>query len=151
MQAALLNDPRTTHPSVPASQEPLQQLLDNNVALATSLQQVESRLTQQRAATQSRLLALRALEQQHKSKILETEEALRNFSPMALYQRLNASLQEQEALVKVIEESFLEEGGVATDRELADFMRRLREAKKLAFLRAERKERWDEGRVGGWR
>ena len=45
----------------------------------------------------------------------------------------------------------LEEGGVATDRELADFMRRLREAKKLAFLRAERKERWDEGRVGGWR
>ena len=151
MQAALLNDPRTTHPSVPASQEPLQQLLDNNVALATSLQQVESRLTQQRAATQSRLLALRALEQQHKSKILETEEALRNFSPMALYQRLNASLQEQEALVKGIEESFLEEGGVATDRELADFMRRLREAKKLAFLRAERKERWDEGRVGGWR
>lgn len=70
---------------------------------------------------------------------------------MALYQRLNASMQEQEALVKGIEESFLDEGGMATDRELSDFVRRVREAKRLAFLRAERKERWDEGRVGGWR
>jgi predicted nucleic acid-binding Zn-ribbon protein len=126
-------------------------LLESNVALASSLQKTEARLVHQRAETQSRLLALRALEQQHKSKIVETEDALRSFSPMALYQRLNASVQEQEALVKGIEESFLDEGGVSTDRELADFIRRVREAKKLAFLRAQRKERWDEGRVGGWR
>lgn len=151
LQAALLNNPNTTHPSIPASQEPLQQLLDSNIALASSLQQLESRLTHQRAATQSRLLALRALERQHKTKIVETEDALRNFSPMALYQRLNASVQEQEALVKGIEESFLDDGAIATDRELADFVRRVREAKRLAFLRSERKERWDEGRVGGWR
>lgn len=126
-------------------------MLESNVALASSLQKTEARLVHQRAETQSRLLALRALEQQHKSKIVETEDALRSFSPMALYQRLNASVQEQEALVKGIEESFLDEGGVSTDRELADFIRRVREAKKLAFLRAQRKERWDEGRVGGWR
>lgn len=151
LQAALLNNPDTTHPSIPASQEPLQQLLDSNIALASPLQQLESRLTHQRGATQSRLLALRALERQHKTKIVETEDALRNFSPMALYQRLNASVQEQEALVKGIEESFLDDGAIATDRELADFVRRVREAKRLAFLRSERKERWDEGRVGGWR
>lgn len=151
LQATLLNNPNTTHPSIPASQAPLQQVLDSNIALASSLQQLESRLTHQRAATQSRLLALRALERQHKTKIVETEDALRNFSPMALYQRLNASVQEQEALVKGIEESFLDDGAIASDRELADFVRRVREAKRLAFLRSERKERWDEGRVGGWR
>jgi len=70
---------------------------------------------------------------------------------MALYQRLNASVQEQNALVKGIEDSFLEHSGVATDREISDFVRRVRDAKKTAFLRTERKERWDEGRVGGWR
>jgi len=108
-------------------------------------------LTSQRSATQSRLLALRALEQQHRSKISETEDKLRGFSPMALYQRLNSSVQEQNALVKGIEESFLEHGGIASDREIADFVRRVRDAKRSAFLRTERKERWDEGRVGGWR
>lgn len=70
---------------------------------------------------------------------------------MALYQRLNASMQEQDALVRGIEESFLDEPGMASDRDLSDFVRRVREAKRLAFLRSERKERWDEGRVGGWR
>lgn len=70
---------------------------------------------------------------------------------MALYQRLSASVQEQEALVRGIEESWLEEGGVATDREVGEFLRRVKEGKKAAFLRRERKGRWDEGRVGGWR
>ncbi|KAL1306971.1 hypothetical protein AAFC00_005605 [Neodothiora populina] len=151
LQASLLNNPETTHPSIPASRAPLQQALEGNIALASSLQQLESNLTHQRAAVQSRLLALRALEQQHRSKIAETEHALRNFSPMALYQRLNTSVQEQNALVRGIEESFLDESALASDRELSDFLRRLREAKRLSFLRSQRKERWDEGRVGGWR
>lgn len=70
---------------------------------------------------------------------------------MALYQRLSASVNEQDQLVRGIEESWLDEGGVASEREVSDFVRQVREAKKVAFLRRERKERWDEGRVGGWR
>lgn len=151
LQQALLNNPDTSHPSIAASQEPLRHMLDSNIALASSLQQMESRLSHQRAATQSRLLALRALEQQHKSKISETEHALRNFSPMALYQRLAASVQEQDSLLRGIEESFLDEGGLASDKDLSDFIRRLRDARALGFLRSQRKQRWDEGRVGGWR
>ena len=76
---------------------------------------------------------------------------MRSFSPQALYQRLSASVHEQEQLVRGIEESWLDEGGVASDRETTDFVRRVKEQKKLAFLKAERKRRWDEGRVGGWR
>ena len=38
-----------------------------------------------------------------------------------------------------------------TERETLEWVRRYREAKKLYYLRQERKERWDEGRVGGWR
>jgi hypothetical protein len=34
---------------------------------------------------------------------------------------------------------------------VGEFVRRLREAKKVAYLRRERKDRWDDGRVGGWR
>jgi hypothetical protein len=151
LQSALLNSPNTTHPAIPASEEPLQPLIESNLALADSLLQLEARLNQQREKSQSRLLSLRALEQQHRSKLSETEDALQSFSPMALYQRLSASVQEQEQLVRGLEESWLDEGGMASDREIGEFVRRVKENKKTAFLRAERKRRWDEGRVGGWR
>ena len=108
LQSAILSDPNTTHPAIPAAQAHLKPLLESNIALANSLTNIETRLTQKRTQTQSRLLALRALEQQHRTKISETEDALRDFNPMALYQRLNASVQEQELLVRGVEESWLE-------------------------------------------
>ena len=70
---------------------------------------------------------------------------------MALYQRLNAGAAEQELLVKGVEESWLEEGGLADEREVESFVRRMKDGSKQSFLRRERRERWDEGRVGGWR
>ncbi|TKA25732.1 hypothetical protein B0A50_05828 [Salinomyces thailandicus] len=151
LQTALLDNPSTQHPSIPASQQTLQPVLSANLALSTALSDLDARLTAQRSATQSRLLALRALEQQHRAKLAETEDALAEFSPMALYRRLAASVQEQELLVRGVEESWLDEGGVAGERDVVEFVRRVREVKKTAFLRRERRERWDEGRVGGWR
>lgn len=157
LQHAIVHNPETTHPSIPASTAPLQALLAQNVALAESLNQLEAHLQHQRESTQSRLLSLRALERQWRAKQAEQDGALREFSPPALYQRLSAAVGEQEALCRGLEESFLEgegadgTGAVASDREVTEFVRRLREGRKIAYLRAERKERWDEGRVGGWR
>lgn len=151
LQTALLDNPDTSHPSIVQSQAPLKQILESNIALSDSLLQLEAQLTALRSSTQSRLLGLRALEQQHRGKISETEAELKGFSPMALYQRLNASAQEQDSLVKGLEESFLEDSDMASDKEVQDFVRRVREVKKTAYLRNERKMRWDEGRVGGWR
>ncbi|KAI4616444.1 uncharacterized protein J4E87_008710 [Alternaria ethzedia] len=157
LQNAIIHNPETTHPSLPASIAPLQALLAQNVGLAESLKQLEAHVQHQRDSTQSRLLSLKALERQWKAKQAEQDEALREFSPPALYQRLSASVGEQEALCRGLEESFLEGEGfgggdaVASDREVTDFVRRLREGRKIAYLRGERKERWDEGRVGGWR
>jgi hypothetical protein len=76
---------------------------------------------------------------------------LKDFSAPALYQKLVAAISEQENLSRGLEESFLEDEGVASEREVAEFVRRFREVRKTAHLRRERKERWDEGRVGGWR
>ncbi|KAF2233191.1 hypothetical protein EV356DRAFT_516650 [Viridothelium virens] len=166
LQSALVHSPQTRHPSIPHSLSPLHALLATNTSLATSLEQLESQLRHQRTATQARLLALRAQEQQYRAKIAETEAALCDFSPPALYQRLGAAGQEQEALCRTVVESFVESGGgeeraggggggaggeVASERDVAEFVKRIREARKMAFLRKERKERWDEGRVGGWR
>jgi hypothetical protein len=157
LQHAIIHNPETTHPSLPASTAPLQTLLAQNVGLAESLKQLEAHVQHQRENAQSRLLSLRALERQWKSKQAEQDEALRDFSPPALYQRLSAAVSEQEALCRGLEESFLEGEGfgggdaVASEREVSEFVRRLREGRKVAYLRAERKERWDEGRVGGWR
>jgi hypothetical protein len=50
-----------------------------------------------------------------------------------------------------LEESFLEENGSASEREVAEYVKRVREARRCAYLRRERKRRWDEGRVGGLR
>lgn len=151
MQAALLSNPTTSHPAIAASQSHLEPFIQENIDLATSLEALGNRLVSQRAATQARLLALRALEQQHRAKIAETEDALRDFSPMALYQRLNASAVEQEQLLRGIEQSWLEEPGQASDREVSDWIKRVKEASRVAFLKKEKKARWDEGRVGGWK
>ncbi|KAH8883970.1 hypothetical protein GQ53DRAFT_752513 [Thozetella sp. PMI_491] len=98
--------------------------------------------------------------------------ALAPFAPASLYQRLAQGVAEQEGVCYALEESFLETAGgpdgsgagaggssggdkggdgVATEREATEWVKRYREAKKLQYLRQERKERWDEGRVGGWR
>lgn len=157
LQQAIVHNPETTHPSLPASTAPIQTLLAQNVALAESLKQLEAHLQHQRDSTQSRLLSMRALESQWRAKQAEQDAALRDFSPPALYQRLSAAVGEQEALCRGLEESFLEGenlragDSVASEREVAEFVRRLREGRKVAYIRAERKERWDEGRVGGWR
>ncbi|KAK0934366.1 hypothetical protein LTR29_014028 [Friedmanniomyces endolithicus] len=151
LQTALLDNPDTTHPAVPASQQALYPLIDTNIHLASSLQDLEAHLTTLRSQTQSRLLSLKALEQQHRSKLAETENALVDFSPMALYQRLSAGVREQDEFLWGVEESWLEEEGIASEREVAEFVRRVKEGKRVAFLRRERKGRWDEGRVGGWR
>lgn len=151
LQAALLNDPNTSHAAIQQSSASLRPLIEANIALATSLEATAERLTAQRAVTQSRLLALRALEQQHRTKISETETALQEFSPMALYQRLSAGATEQEQLLRGIEESWIDEAGQANERELGDWIKRVKDASRTAFLHKERKARWDEGRVGGWK
>lgn len=94
-----------------------------------------------------------SLEVSWRKKQTEMDAALAPWSPKALYQRLAASIAEQEAVCHAVEESFLEEEhhGRATEKEVADWIRRVRaETAKLA-TRAEAKARWDEGRVGGWR
>ena len=60
---------------------------------------------------------------------------------------------EQEALTGALEETFLEgeDEGRVGERELGDFVKRFREGRRVVWVRRERRERWDEGRVGGWR
>jgi DNA-binding PadR family transcriptional regulator len=110
---------------------------------------------------------MHALERQWRQKQTDMDTALARFSPAALYQLLAQSVQEQAAVCHALEESFLEDNNAAVDhgrgdkttatatatgeREAADWIRRYREAKVQFYLRQERKERWDEGRVGGWR
>ncbi|KAF2094767.1 hypothetical protein NA57DRAFT_68335 [Rhizodiscina lignyota] len=158
LQSALLNNPATTHPSLPASTAQLNAILAANLQLAQQLVSLESHLRSRRDATQSRLLALRALERQWRAKQSEQDAALRDFSAPALYQRLVAAVGEGDEVCRGMEESFLHarggaggEGEKMSEREVMEFVRRYREARKIAFLRRERKERWDEGRVGGWR
>ncbi|KAI1415659.1 hypothetical protein F5Y13DRAFT_147065 [Hypoxylon sp. FL1857] len=155
---ALTHAPSTIHPSLAHTRDALLAALDDNVGLAAHLTELEARLAQQRAAAQAQLLSTHALERQWRAKQAEMDAALAPFSPGALYARLGQSLAEQEAVCRAMEESFLEGGGdaagggeVATEREVADWVRRYREAKKVFYLRHERRERWNEHRVGGWR
>ena len=54
-------------------------------------------------------------------------------------------------LTQALEDSFVEGEGKATEREVGEFVKRYREGRKTYWIRRERRERWDEGRVGGWR
>ncbi|TEY56257.1 hypothetical protein BOTCAL_0227g00020 [Botryotinia calthae] len=149
--AALTHSTSTAHPSISTSQEPLKSALDDNIALATHLLELESRLDHLRSSTQAQLLSTHALERQWKQKQSEMDRTLAPFSPSSLYQRLGQGVQEQQMICRAMEESFLEGDGVATEREASDWVRKYRESKKVYYSRRERKDRWDEGRVGGWR
>lgn len=150
--SALARSQTTAHPSTAAIQEPLHAALAENITIATHLNEMEARLSQLRTSTQSQLLSTRALERQWKQKQTDMDRALSPFSPSSLYQRLSQGVVEQESVCRALEESFLEgDGGIATEREILEWVKRYRDAKKLYYSRRERKERWDEGRVGGWR
>jgi Modifier of rudimentary (Mod(r)) protein len=150
--SALAHSHSTTHPSTTISQEPLQAALTENISLASHLNELEARLLHLRASIQTQLLSTHALERQWRQKQSDMDRALSPFSPSSLYQRLCQGVQEQEMVCRALEESFVEEdSGQATEREITEWVRRYRDAKKLYYSRRERKERWDEGRVGGWR
>ncbi|KAH6845171.1 hypothetical protein B0I37DRAFT_447097 [Chaetomium sp. MPI-CAGE-AT-0009] len=168
--SALTHSPQTAHPSLHTSHTSLTTALTTNMALASHLLDAESHLARQRESAQAQLLSTHALERQWRARQRDMDDALARFAPASLYQRLAAGVGEQEAVCGALEESFLEGGGVvegvvrkgrgrggwgggflATEREVAEWVRRYREAKKLYYLRRERRERWDEGRVGGWR
>lgn len=150
--AALAHSTSTAHPSISASQAPLQAALEENIALASHLNELEARLVHLRSSTQAQLLSTHALERQWRQKQSDMDRALAPFSPSSLYQRLGQGVQEQEMICRALEESFLEgDGATATEREAVEWVRRYRDAKKVYYSRQERKERWDEGRVGGWR
>ncbi|KAF9767923.1 hypothetical protein IL306_014863, partial [Fusarium sp. DS 682] len=151
---ALTHSPESIHPSLLASHQALSAALIENIELASQLTDMEARLSHQRATTQAQLLSTHTLERQWRQKQSDMDHALAPFSPSALYQQLGQGVQEQASVCEAMEESFLDgegEGVSATEREVTDWVRRYREAKVQYYLRQERKERWDEGRVGGWR
>lgn len=150
---SLISSLASLHPSYDSHQLYLQSLLKFNEELSTHLHDLQSHIAEIRASTESLLLAHQSLEVSWRKKQTEMDAALAPWSPKALYQRLSAAVTEQEAICQAVEESFLEEDhqGRATEKEVTDWVRRVRsEAAKLA-ARREAKARWDEGRVGGWR
>ncbi|KAK1837332.1 c30bbf30-9fbc-4e66-a2bf-10b1e4b0b4e2 [Podospora conica] len=149
--SSLTHAPQAIHPSLAASHAALAASLSANVERAAALLDAEARLARQREATHAQLLATHALERQWRAKQAEMDEALAGFAPARLYQRVSAGVTEQEGVCQAMEESFLDGDGEATEKEVADWVRRYREARKVYYERKERKERWDEGRVGGWR
>ncbi|KYK55958.1 uncharacterized protein DCS_07923 [Drechmeria coniospora] len=155
--SALAHSPSTAHPCTAASHAQLTSALSQNSDFARQLQSLGGRLSHQRSDTQAHLLSTHSLERQWRQKQSDMDHALAPFSPASLYQRLSQGVQEQAGVCQAMEESFLEggdggDGGdLASEREVAEWVRRYREAKVQFYLRQERKERWDEGRVGGWR
>lgn len=89
------------------------------------------------------------------------DDALSPWQPRAMYQRLLASISEQESLLRAMMDSFLDGGsqdgyygggdGKATEKEVTEWIRRIREGATTLEKRREMRARWDEGRVGGWR
>ncbi|KOS21074.1 hypothetical protein ESCO_004282 [Escovopsis weberi] len=151
---AVTHAPASIHPSLALSHRALSSALRENVALAQQLAALEARLAALRSATQARLLSTHALERQWRKRQADADTALAGFAPAGLYQLLARGVAEQAAVCAAMEDSFLEahEGaGLTGEREAGDWIRRYREARVQYYLRQERKERWDEGRVGGWR
>lgn len=76
-----------------------------------------------------------------------------------LYRRLREGEREGEEVCEGLERGWLDgeggdgsEGGMMMgEREVGEFLRGYREGRVKVWRRREARERWDEGRVGGWR
>jgi hypothetical protein len=72
---------------------------------------------------------------------------LKPFSPPALYSKLEALATESELFSETLATSFLE----GEDGDVTDFIREYRAHRKQYHIRRERKEKWQQGQVAGWR
>lgn len=80
------------------------------------------------------------------------DAGLEAWSAKELYRRLVKGEREAEEVSRGMEESFLDDGGRGGgEREVGEMVRRYREGRLRVARRREGRERWDEGRVGGWR
>lgn len=158
----LLSSLAQEHPAYSASIQPLQNQIKSNLALAQQVSALEAQVKSLREQTGQLMLQHTSLQTQWRRKQGEMDEALAPWGPRAMYQRLVAGIGEQEALLRAVYESFLEGGGEghdyygsdgqqASEKEVTDWMKRIREGTTVLEKRREMRARWDEGRVGGWR
>ena len=151
-----------THPSYPSSLVPLQNAIQANIQLAQQISQMEAQLRKLRDETAQLLLNHTSLQTQWRRKQSEMDDALSPWGPRQMYQRLLSSITEQESVLKAMQESFLESSnsddgyyggadGKASEKEVTEWVRRIREGATTLEKRREMRARWDEGRVGGWR
>ncbi|KAJ6259079.1 hypothetical protein Dda_5976 [Drechslerella dactyloides] len=167
------------HPSATANTAALASALRSNMSHATRLTALAAGVDHQRATTSAALLSTRQLERSWRDKENEMDVALARFSARALHARLGQAVGEADAVSRALEESFLEDdglgdaegefiaatvggtggagaggggvGGVKAGKDVDNFVKSYRGVRALYHLRKERKERWDENRVGGWR
>ncbi|KAL9128026.1 MAG: hypothetical protein Q9217_003220 [Psora testacea] len=140
-----------THPSLHPDNSPLPPLLQQTQHLATHLSQQHSRLLSLRQCTQEHLLQLHALERQWRSKQAQLDRELAPWSAKSLYQGLREAEREGEDVSRSMESSWLDESGELGEREVGEWLKGWREGRVKVWKRREFRERWDEGRVGGWR
>ena len=154
---AFLNSPERmralaqTHPSLHPEYSPLPPLLTQTSQLGSQLSQQYAQLLVLRERTQGHLLHLHALERQWREKQTQLDRDLEPWSPKTLYGRLREAEEEAESLSEGLEKSWLDGDGLAEDREVSEFLRGFREGRGKIWRRREVRQRWDEGRVGGWR
>jgi len=79
------------------------------------------------------------------------DKELEAWSAKGLYQRLREAEREGEEWSRGVEGSWVEGEGEVGEREVGEFLRGWREGRGRVWRRREALERWDEGRVGGWR
>lgn len=158
----LLNSLAQLHPAYSSSLQPLQNQLSLNTSLAAQVSSLEAQIQGLREQTGQLILQHTSLQTQWRRKQTEMDEALAPWGPRAMYQRLLAGINEQEQMLTAVQESFLEgtgggqdydngAGGKASEKEVTDWVKRIREGASVLEKRREMRARWDEGRVGGWR
>jgi len=125
--------------------------------LSSTLESLEAQIICQRAEIRTRLLATCALERQWIQRQTDLDLALAVLSPASLYNNLTRALQEQIRRCQIKEDDFLEirsgrvsEDVITSEKEILEWIRDYRESRIIGYMRREQKDRWDEGRVGGW-
>ena len=149
--AGLLHHPDSQPAILEHSNSALREQLEATSQLAQHVSNQSRQVQEERARTQALLLRTRGAEQTFRTRQHAHEDAIEAFSPRALHRRLAQATREGEDELRVVQDSFLNAQGIASERDVQEWLRSMRRAREVVELRKERGERWAEGRVGGWR
>ncbi|KAG4303860.1 hypothetical protein PORY_002748 [Pneumocystis oryctolagi] len=140
---AILN---TTHPKVLQQTNALKEAYKTNIKFSEELLNQKSSFLDLQRSVENALNEVKKYEEQWESVSKEMVDSLKFYSKPYLLTQLDNATKEANDFSNALQKMFLEN---KKDSDVSGFIKKYRQARKLYYLRLEKKEQWESGKISG--